>query len=181
MIRLGRTFFLFALILGVAAGAYAQAPPIPQPGPEHEILKRDVGTWDVALEINIGPGMPPFTMAGVETATMVSGRWLVSEFKSEMMGQPFESRGISGWDPDKKAYVSVAADTMSTSLTPSESTYDAATNTMTGWSEMRDPMGNKAKAKIVVTWPAPDTRVVKVFMNPSDPQPFMTLTYKKRK
>jgi hypothetical protein len=180
MIRLGRTLFLLAIVFGLAAGAFAQGPPVPLAGPEHEILKRNVGTWDVALEINIGPGMPPFTMAGVETDTLVGGRWLMTEFKSDMMGQPFESHGISGWDPDKKAYVSVTADTLSTSLTASESTYDAATNTETGWTEMRDPMGNKSKAKVVVAWPAPDSRTVKIFINASDPQPFMTMTYKKK-
>ncbi len=181
MIRLGRAFFLSVIVLGLAAGAFAQGPPIPQAGPEHEILKRDVGTWDVVMEMTPPGGAPPFTMTGVTTATMFGGRWLVSEMKSEAMGMVFESRGISGWDPDKKAYVTVMADTMSTSFTNSEATYDPATNTETGWTELRDPMGNKSKAKAVITWPDADTHVIKIFLTPADTQPLMTMTYKKRK
>jgi len=42
------------------------------------------------------------TMNGTETSTLVAGRWLVTEFRGEMMGMTFEGRGISGWDPAKK-------------------------------------------------------------------------------
>lgn len=135
--------FAAALLLGAAASALAQ-PPVPQPGPEHDVLKRDVGAWDVTMEMT-APGMPPFQMTGVET------------------------------------YVSVWANTMSTSLNVGESTFDTATNTLTGWSEMPDPAGGKAKAKTVAMWPGPDQRVVKIYMPADAPEPFMTMTYKKRK
>lgn len=174
------TPFAAALILGVSAGAFAQ-PPMPQPGPEHEVLKRDVGAWDVTMEITPGPGMPPFSMTGVETNTLVGGRWLLTEYKAEMMGQVFEGHGIVGYDPAKKAYVSVWADTMSTSLSQGESTLDAGTNTLTGWSEMPDPAGGKTRAKTVATWPGSDERVVKMYLPADAPQPFMTMTYKRRK
>jgi hypothetical protein len=173
--------FAAALILGAAAGAYAQPPPMPQPGPEHEVLKRDVGVWDVTMEIAPAPGMPPFTMAGVETNTLFGGRWLLSEYKSDIMGQPFEGHGIVGYDPTKKAYVTVWADMMSTSLSLGESSFDAGTNTMTGWTEVADPAGGKTRAKTVSTWPGPDARVVKMYLPPEAPQPFMTMTYKRRK
>jgi hypothetical protein len=174
------TSFAAALLLGAAASALAQ-PPIPQPGPEHEVLKRDVGVWDVTMEMTPGPGMPPFTMTGVETNTLFGGLWLLTEYKSDFMGQVFEQHGISGYDPAKKTYVSVWANTMSTSLSVGESTFDAATNAVTGWSEMPDPAGGKTKAKTVATWPGPDQRVVKIYMPADAPEPFMTMTYKKRK
>ena len=44
-----------ALALCVATPALAQAPPVPQPGPEHEMLKKDVGTWDATVEMFMGP------------------------------------------------------------------------------------------------------------------------------
>ena len=94
------------LTLLLAVPALAQAPPMP--GPEHEILKRDAGTWDVVMEMQF-PGMPPMTMYGTETSTLLAGRWLVTEFRGEMMGMTFEGQGISGWDPAKKAYVGVWA------------------------------------------------------------------------
>jgi hypothetical protein len=171
--------FTAALVLAAAAGVRAQ-PPMPQPGPEHEVLKRDVGVWDVTMEMT-APGMPPFSMTGVETNTLFGGLWLLTEYKSDFMGQVFEQHGINGYDPAKKAYVSVWASSMATSLSVGESTYDAATNTVTGWSEVPDPAGGKTKAKTVATWPGPDQRVVKIYMPADAPEPFMTMTYKKRK
>jgi hypothetical protein len=174
------TLLTATLIVGLATPLVAQGPPIPQPGPEHEILKRDVGVWDFTIDISLGPGMPTFSMMGVETNTMFADRWLLSETQSDVMGQAFEGRSISGYDPDKKAYVYVSADTMSTSFTQGENTYDAATNTLTGWVEMNDPMAGKAKAKTVATWPDADSRVVKVFQPADSPEPFMVMTYKRR-
>jgi hypothetical protein len=169
------------LAVGLSTAALAQGPPIPQPGPEHEILKRDVGVWDVTLDITPGPGMPTFTMLGEETNNLFAGRWIHSEFKLDMMGQAYEGHGLSGYDPEKKVYVAVMADTMGTSLTHSEATYDAATNTMTGSSEAQDPMGGKTKSKTVTQWPDADTRIVKMFLPAESPEPFMVMTYKRRK
>lgn len=166
------------LVLLLAVPAIAQGPPMP--GPEHEVLKRDAGTWDVVLEMQV-PGMGPMTMTGTETSTLVAGRWLVTEFRGEMMGTTFEGRGIAGWDPAKKAYVGVWADSMSTSLSQSESTYDAATNVMKGWMEMPDPSGGKTKAPTEEAWPTPDTRLIKVFGPDGSAEPTMKMTYTRRK
>jgi hypothetical protein len=168
------------LTLGLAAGTAAQGPPPPQPGPEHEILKRDVGVWDATLDMSF-PGAPPMVMDGVETNVLMGGRWLVSKYESDMMGQPFEGRGITGWDPARKAYVGVWADTMGTELTHAEGTYDSETNTMTGWMEMPDPMGGKTKVKTLATWPDENTRIVKVYGPDGGDEPFMTFTYQRRK
>ena len=169
------------LVAGLSVPVAAQGPMPPPPGPEHEILKKDAGVWDATLEITPGPGMPPMTMTGVEKSTLVAGRWLVTEFEAEMMGQPFEGRGIAGWDPEKKAYVAVWADSMSTELSHSESTYDPQTKALTGWMEMRDPMGGKSKAKTVEEWPDAETRLVRVYPTADAPEPFMKMTYRKRK
>jgi hypothetical protein len=115
------------------------------------------------MDITPGPGMPPFTIIGVETNTLSGGRWLLSEYKSDVMGQAFEGHGIIGYDAEKKAYASVWTDTMSTSMSHGESTFDAKTNTLTGRMELQDPMSGKAKAKTVSTWPDPDSRVVEVY------------------
>jgi len=46
-------------VLALAAPALAQMPPMPTPGPEHETLKKDVGTWDATVEMFMAPGAPP--------------------------------------------------------------------------------------------------------------------------
>ena len=70
---------------------------------------------------------------------------------------------------------------MSTSLNAGESTLDAGTNALTGWSEVPAPAGGKTRAKTVATWPGPDARVVKMSLPSEAPQPFMTMTCKRRK
>ena len=48
------------VVLTAPAAARAQdAPPMPKPGPEHAVLKMDVGTWDAAVEINRRPRHGP--------------------------------------------------------------------------------------------------------------------------
>ncbi len=53
-------------LLAVAVPALAQ-PAMPQPGPEHEMLKKDVGTWDATVEFMGGPGAAPSVSKGYYT------------------------------------------------------------------------------------------------------------------
>jgi hypothetical protein len=36
-------------------------PPLPKPGPEHQLLKMEEGTWDATVEVIPGPDAPPMT------------------------------------------------------------------------------------------------------------------------
>jgi hypothetical protein len=165
-----------------AAVASAQAPAPPKAGPEHEILKSDVGTWDATVESYM-PGAPtPMTSKGTETNTLVGGLWLVTDFKADMMGMPFQGHGITGYDANKKKYVGSWVDTMSSGLGLSESTYDAGTKTMTGTFEGPDPSGQIMKMKSVVAWKDSDTRVFTMSGTGPDGKDvkFMTITYKRK-
>src|SRR5689334_16281621 len=105
-----RTLLATAAVLA-AATAFAQdnrpsarpeAPAMPTPGPEHGVLKDLAGSWDATVESFAGPNQPPMLAKGIDTGTMVGGFWLVSDFKSEVMGQPFLGRSTLGFDPAKK-------------------------------------------------------------------------------
>ena len=54
------------VLLGAAAAAAQEMPPLPKPGPEHEVLKNDAGTWDAKIEMQTPGG--PMTSTGVETS-----------------------------------------------------------------------------------------------------------------
>jgi hypothetical protein len=176
--------FAAAFCLSLAAGiASAQAPAPPRPGPEHEILKGDVGTWDATVESFMTGGPTPMVSKGTETNVLVGGLWLVTDFKADMMGMPFLGHGISGYDPHKKKYVGTWVDTMSSGLGISESTWDAATKTMTGTHEGPDPSGQLQKMKAVVVYKDPDTRVFTMSGAGPDGKDvkFLTITYQRRK
>ena len=179
--RAQRTFVLVALVSAAAAISWAQGPPMPKPGPEHELLKKDVGTWDATVEMMMPPGPPS---KGVETNVLgPGGLWVISDFKSEMMGAPFQGHGVAGWDPAKKKYVGTWVDSMSTGISVTESAYDPATKTSTGILEGPGPDGMPMKMKAVTQYQDDDTRVFTMYMKGPDGKeaPSMRITYKRRK
>ena len=62
---------------------------------------------------------------------VLGGRWVESKFTSNMMGQPFEGIGYTGYDNQKKKYMGTWQDNMSTAVMVSEGTMDAAGKVMT--------------------------------------------------
>ena len=158
-------------------------PAMPKPGPEHAILKEHVGVWDATVQSFVAPGQPPMTSKGVETSTMVGDFWLVSDFKSEMMGSPFVGHGTMGYDPAKKKYVSTWVDSMTPSLSVGESDYDPGTRTFTGWMDGVDFGGKPTKVKAVTVWKDPAVRVFTMSMKGPDGKDAtaMRITYTRRK
>jgi len=177
-------------ILVVATGylsypaAQEQGPPIPKPGPEHELLKMDVGTWDAKVEVIPAPGMEAMMSKGVETNTMgCGGLCLINDFKGEFApGQAFHGHGMSAWDPVKKKYVGSWTDSMSTGIAMGESTWDASTKKFTGTMEMPDLSGGTMKSRMVVEYPTSTTRTMTSYMAGPDGKEFVNLriTYTKR-
>jgi len=159
----------------------AQAPP--QPGPEHAILQRDVGTWDATVEAWLAPNTPPSISKGVNEGRMLGGFWLLDDFRSEFLGQPFEGRGTTGYDAGKKKYVGTWVDSMSPGLNTSESTWDEKTKTLSGYNEGPGPDGKPTKARGVTQWPDADSKVFSMYAPTPDGKEFlmMRITYKRRK
>jgi hypothetical protein len=176
-----RLLMSFALSL-VPVLAVAQMPPQPTPGPEHAILKEDVGTWDASIEL-VMPGAPATPPSkGVEVNTMgCNGLCLITDFKGELMGGPFQGHGVSTWDPTKKKYVGSWSDSMAPGLAVTEATYDAAKKTMSGTMDTPDGNGGTAKLRSAVEYSA-GKRVFSMFMTGPDGKemPTMRITYTKR-
>jgi hypothetical protein len=179
-----RALFCGALgLLLVASRAHAQGPPLPKPGPEHEILKQDVGTWDAVVEMT-EPGQPAMTSKGVETVTLMEGGlWTLTDFKGAFMGMPFQGHGQNGYDPIKKKYVSSWVDSMSAGITLGEFTYDAKAKTLKGWVEGPDLTGKTMRMNETVEWKDADTRIFTMSVPGPDGKdtPNMKITYKRRK
>ena len=175
------SFAVVSLALALAAPlASAQMPALPQPGPEHELLKKDVGTWDATVEMFMAPGGAPMVSKGTDTVSMIGGFWQVDDFKSEMMGQPFAGRGATGYDPAKKKYVGTWVDSMTPGYYTVEGTYDAATKTLNATMEGPDQTGAVVKTKQTTAWKDADTRVFTLY-GPDGSSVTMRITYKRRK
>ena len=177
---------LVATVLAVPvalAQAPAGMPPIPKPGPEHELFKQDAGTWDATVETWMAPGAPS-TSKGVETNTVgCGGLCLISDFNGVFDGTPFHGHGTSAYDSAKKKYVGSWTDSMSTGLMFGESTYDPAKKLVTGYMEGPDMTGQVVKTKAVVEYKGDGSRVFTMYNKMPDGKevPGMRITYVKRK
>jgi hypothetical protein len=164
----------------LAAGAVAwvgtaAAQEAPKPGPEHEGLKKMVGTWDATMK-----------MAGMETKatakyTMeMGGLWLVSSMEGELFGAKFTGKGLDGYDPAKKKFVSIWVDSMGTAPVLMEGNYDEAKKTLTMTGEGPGMDGKPAKYRSVTEMPDDDTMKMTMYIG-SGSEPAFTLTSKRRK
>jgi len=162
-----------------------QAPPMPKPGPEHETLKMDVGTWNAVVEFTPGPGAPPMTSKGIEVNTIgCGGLCLITDFKGESMpGVAFHGHGVTAWDPMKKKYVGSWTDSMSQGLMTGESTYDSAAKKLTGTMEGPDMTGAVTKVRNVVDVKDANNRVMTAFATGPDGKEVqvMKITYVRKK
>jgi hypothetical protein len=175
---------LMSLALSMLPGlAAAQAPPPPPTvGPEHAILKEDVGSWDAAVEVMMpgAPATPP--SKGVEVNTMsCNGLCLVTDFKGEVMGAPFQGHGVTTWDPTKKKYIGSWSDSMAAGLATTEGTWDAAKKTLNTTMLAPDGSGGTVKMRSTVEYSA-GKRIFSIFMPGPDGKemPTMRITYTKR-
>lgn len=172
-----------AVVISCAAVSAQQGPPMPKPGPEHDILKMDVGTWDAVIELVPAPGAPPQKSKGVETARMgCGGLCLISDFKSEMMGAPFEGHGVMAWDSTKKKYTGVWMDSMSAGIALTEGTYDPKAKKWTSTMEGPDMTGKVVKTRATSEMRSPTERVFTMYSPGADGKEMevMKITYTKR-
>jgi hypothetical protein len=155
--------------------------PVPAPEREQDLLKRDVGVWDATIETTMEPGGKPNVTKGTETNTLLGGRWLISDFKGEMMGIPFQGHSVMGYDPAKKKYTGTWVDSMSTTISVLEGTYDPKTKTMTSWMESPGPDGKPMKMRSTSEWKEDDTRIFTMHSPPGQGDEFamMKITYKR--
>lgn len=183
MNRLPVRLWLLAGLCLAPALASAQMPPMPAPGPEHDVLKADVGTWDAAVEL-MGPDGNAIASKGVENNALgCNGMCLVTEFKGELMpGMAFAGAGITAYDSKAKKYVGTWSDSMTPGLASSESTWDAASKKMSGTMKSTDMMGQPSTSRSVVEYPAAGKRLMTLYAPGPDGKEalVMRITYTKR-
>jgi hypothetical protein len=130
----------------------------------------------------MAPGQPPMTSKAVETNTLINGMYLISDFKGDFGGMPFQGHGISWWDPASKTYKGVWVDSMSPGPMTGASTYDAATRTIKGDMTGPDMTGTVQTMRSETTHRPDGTRVMTMYTTGPDGKDMQTMriTYTKR-
>ncbi len=115
MMRLvgGLTACCLATILSLST-AFAQ--DFPKPGKEHAELAKLAGKWKVTVVSGFNPGSSGVT----EFKSVCNGMWVASDFRLD--DGSFSGQGLDSYDPQKKKYVSVWADSMSGTRSSSRAT-----------------------------------------------------------
>lgn len=157
----------------VAPAAQAQFPP--KPGPDHEVLKKLEGNWDLTMKFgaNESKGTVTYKME-------LGGLWLVGSLESELFGAKFSGKSLDTYDAAKKKYIGVWADSMGTMPMMLEGTFDKATKTMTMSGDGPGMDGKPTKYKSVSVMPDDDTINFSMYIGDVK-EPTFTIVYKKKK
>jgi hypothetical protein len=155
------------------------------PGPGHKVMDRMTGTFTAKMKSWMEPGKPPVESEGKQTSEWIlGGRYVVDDYQSEFLGEPFHGMGINAYDNVKKEYVSTWVDTMSTGIMVMRGSYDEASKTMTMTGSFDDPMtGAPMKVKTVGKFLDDRTHVFEMYMETPDGGWFknMEITYTRAK
>lgn len=149
-----------------------------QPTDQHAWLASHVGTWDAKV----------MQMGQESTGTWKVEKgpgdlWIVSHFEGQMMGMPFTGLELMGYDPQKKEFVSVWADSMTATPQTMRGTYDAAAKKLVMKGEGPGMDGQPATMTNVSQYADADT----IHFTMSMPGPdgadmeVMSIDYKRRK
>ena len=166
---------VFCASVFAARTTVLQEKPAVKPGPEQEVLKHLVGTWDAAAQM--GPTQEKGSMI---TTLGLGGMWTVSDYSGTIMGMPFLGHQILGWDTAKKKYVSCWVDSVTPSLALSEGTWDAAKKTLTLQALEEDAMTG-TKPTMVFKVESADRHTFTMHAGGADTPEMMTITYTRKK
>lgn len=118
----------FGFLCTLSSVASAQMPSAPEP--EHQLLKKFEGKWDVDNRTVAAPGQPEAQCKGESTAKMLGDFWIVVEAHNTMEGTKIEAFQTIGYDAKKKKYVGTWVDSMFNHLWHYEGSFDKASNTL---------------------------------------------------
>jgi len=137
----------------------AVAQEFPKPGKEHEELRKVEGTWDAVMEM---AGQK--SKAKATYKSICGGMWVESDFEGDIFGTKFTGHGLDGYDQNKKKYVSVWVDSMSSAPLHMEGNYEADGKTLVMTGESVGPDGQPQKFKNVTETKDDDHFTFKMFM-----------------
>lgn len=165
---------MFQLKTAVAILAYSFTvqpllAQLPEPLPEHDILKQDIGEWNATIKIWMGPdgkvdpSIEPMVSEGIEKNRMLGSFWVVSTFKGEFGGMPFEGQSMNGFDPKLKKFVGSWIDSTTPYPMHMVGEYDAETKTLTSTSTGVGFDGEETKGASTLVYKDKDHRTMTMY------------------
>lgn len=101
------------------------------PGDVHKMMASWDGKWDAETSSWWSADGPPSMSKATCTSRMIlGGRYQETMFAGNMMGAPFEGRGLLGYDNATKQFTSTWTDNMGTGVMVLKGTWDEATKSI---------------------------------------------------
>jgi hypothetical protein len=163
ILRCGIAVFALSLVVATALALQQKESAAPSeeeallkklatPGEHHQRLHALVGKWKLAVKWRTTPDAKWTDSNGAAEYKWILGeRFLVEEFKYDMMSGPLERLGIYGYDNFRKKYTAVWVDNMGTNTEYAEGQYDPAERTFSYAGEQDDPVtGGTRKFKWII-------------------------------
>lgn len=147
-----RAVTLAWLVLALAGGSlFAQAPPMPKPGPEQQKLQYFVGEWKNEGSMKAGPWGPGGKFTGTDHSSMLGDFFVVTRSDGNGPMGATKEVAILGFDPKEKTYTYDGYDSMGM--------HETATGKVSGktwtWHSEEEMGGQKFKGRFTLTEVSP--------------------------
>lgn len=110
------------------------------PGPEHELLKRYAGDWDVEIMSYPPVGQPQKSMGTMKGTILFGGLYVKMSFEGMMGDMKFQGLEVVGYDLFKKMYTTFWIDSWSTAFVTTSGALDKTAMKLTETGMFPDPM-----------------------------------------
>jgi len=168
-----RKFFsAFLVLLGISIAQAQDWDPekmkemmaLAQPGPEHKMLEKMVGTWEQTVKFWMKPGTEPSEMKGKSVNKMIlGGRFLQSNVTGGEGEMKMEGLNLMGYDRRHKYFTTVGFDTWGTYYVTGAGPYYEKTKSIVMYGEDEEPtMSMTQKYDIIVRFVDEDTYVTEI-------------------
>jgi hypothetical protein len=127
----------------------AKARKWTQPGPNHKVLERFLGKWNVELTVT-GMGKPE--MGKAEVTWLIDGRWLQSHTTGTMMGMPLNHYVFMGYDNFKMSFVTTAMNGFDTAMPHSEGDLTQDGNTLITYGTLDEYLTGEHDKMVKYVW-----------------------------
>ncbi|MGC1273336.1 MAG: DUF1579 domain-containing protein [Planctomycetaceae bacterium] len=169
---------IVGVVVCLAGAGLSFGQEFPKPGPEHEKLHELEGEWDAVMTMNGQEAKAKATYR-----TICNGMWMASDFEGDLGGMKFTGHGLDGYDLNKKKYVGVWVDSMSSAPMRLEGNYDKESGLLVMTGEAPGPDGTMQKMKTTTETKDKDHFTFTMYMVPpdADEQLAFTIEYSRRK
>lgn len=107
----------------------------------HELLTSLAGKWNATVQLWMEPDAKPEESEGSSDGKLImGGRFLEQSYQGVLMGQPFEGRGIFGYDNLKKEYTSIWFDSTATGIMMGSGQYNSESKILVTEGRISCPM-----------------------------------------